>query len=56
VRRARVPLKSADEYDAFTPWRKFYRWQRGELRKLKRRISKRERRTKRREIKEGLAE
>lgn len=34
-----------DEYDAFTGWRQVLFWQRGELRKIKRRASKRERRT-----------
>lgn len=33
-----------DEQDAFTGWRYVLRWQRGELRKIKRRASKRERR------------
>jgi hypothetical protein len=35
---------TADEQDAFTPWRKVMFWQRGELRKIKRRAAKRERR------------
>lgn len=48
--RRRVPLKRGDEYDAFTRWRRYYHWQRGELRKLKRRLSKRERRTKGKDI------
>lgn len=50
--RRRVPLKRADEYDAFSSWRRVYHWQRGELRKIKRRLSKRERRTKRKDIQE----
>lgn len=50
MRRKRVPFRTAEEYDAFTGWRKFYFWQRGELRKVKRRMSKRERRTKRDDI------
>jgi hypothetical protein len=42
VKRARV---GGDEQDAFTGWRRFYSWRPGELRKIKRRASKRERRT-----------
>ena len=34
-----------DEYDAFGRWRHLYRWRGGELRRIKRRASKRERRT-----------
>ena len=33
------------EYDAFTGWRHVYRWRPGELRDIKRRANKRERRT-----------
>lgn len=36
---------NGDEQDAFTGWRHVMFWQRGELRKIKRRASKRERRT-----------
>lgn len=34
----------ADEQDAFTKWRRYYRWKPGQLRTLKRRSSKRDRR------------
>jgi len=34
-----------DEYDAFTNWRKVLHWHPGQLRKVKRRAGKRERRT-----------
>lgn len=37
-------MRGGDEYDAFTGWRKYYRWRPGELRFLKRRANKRERR------------
>lgn len=40
----------ADEYDAFTGWRKHYRWRPGQLRAIKRRASKRGRRRAREEI------
>jgi hypothetical protein len=33
-----------DEYDAFGRWRHIHSWGRGELRRIKRRASKRERR------------
>ncbi len=45
-------MKTAEEYDAFTRWRRVLYWQRGELRKIKRRWSKRERRTERNDIQE----
>ena len=50
VRRKRVPFKCADEYDALTKWRKFYLWKPGQIKKIKRRVSKRERRTKGQDI------
>ena len=34
-----------DEQDAFSAWRHVYRWRAGELRRIKRRSAKRERRT-----------
>lgn len=37
-------MRDADEYDAFTRWRKYYFWKRGQLAKIKRRANKRERR------------
>jgi hypothetical protein len=42
-----------EEQDAFTPWRKYLHWQRGELRKIKRRAAKRMRREGRQEAEEG---
>lgn len=36
---------NGDEQDAFTGWRHVLSWRAGELRKIKRRASKRERRT-----------
>lgn len=41
-----------DEYDLVTGWRKVVRWQRGEIRKLKRRINKRERQDGKRQARE----
>lgn len=41
---------AADEYDAFTKWRKYLCWRPGELKAIKRRASKRERRRARAEI------
>jgi len=37
----RVPLKSADEYDAFSKYRKFFNFKRGDLKKIKRAYNKR---------------
>lgn len=42
--RDRIPM-SADEFDAFTRWRRLVSWKRGELRKIKRGYNKRFRRT-----------
>ena len=47
-------MVSADEYDAFTRWRSVHFWQKGELRKIKRRVSKRERREGKAEIQKEL--
>jgi hypothetical protein len=47
------PCESTDDYDAFTGWRRVHFWQRGELRKIKRRASKRDRRRVRTEIRSG---
>lgn len=43
----------ADEIDAFSRWRRIHGWGRGELRAIKRRASKRERRRARTEIRTG---
>jgi hypothetical protein len=47
-------IKDWDEQDAYTRWRKMLFWQRGELRKIKRRTHKRERRQSKQEAKEHL--
>ena len=44
------PIKGWDEQDAYTGWRKVMFWQRGELKKIKRRTHKRERREGKNEI------
>lgn len=36
-------MKDADEYDAFTKWRRVYHWRAGALKAIKRRANKRER-------------
>lgn len=41
----RLPLRTWEEQDAFTGWRRRLFWQRGELKRAKRRHSHRERRT-----------
>jgi hypothetical protein len=46
-------IRSADEYDAYTPWRKLYRWRPGVLHAIKRRTHKRERREGRAEAREN---
>jgi hypothetical protein len=38
------PCHDADEYDAFTGWRKVLHWHPGQRKKIKRRANKRERR------------
>jgi len=42
--RKRIPMKGGDEYDAFTNWRRYVYWQRGELKRIKRKYNKRVRR------------
>ena len=37
-------LKSGDEYDAVTPWRRILRWKAGQRKAIKRRLNKRFRR------------
>jgi len=46
------PVTSWEGEDAFTGWRKVLHWHKGELRKVKRRESKRERRRGRDEIRQ----
>ena len=38
-----VPMKSGDDYDAFTRWRRFLIWRAGEIKAIKRRFNKRAR-------------
>ena len=40
---AKRKRQGGDEQDAFSPWRSLLHWQRGELRQLKRKANKRER-------------
>ena len=40
----KIPLKSGDEQDALTPWRKFHRFRSGQVKKIKRGYNKRLRR------------
>jgi hypothetical protein len=37
-------MAGGEEYDAFTGWRKYLHWHKGQLKKVKRRSNKRERR------------
>ena len=46
------PPHDGDEQDAFSHWRRVTRWQRGEIRAIKRRSAKRDRRIARDEIKD----
>ena len=39
-----IPLKSGDEHDALTGWRKVMRWKAGQIKRIKRRYNKRVRR------------
>lgn len=48
------PLKSGDEWDAFTRWRRVVAWQRGELRRVKRAFGKRMRREAKDETRKGF--
>lgn len=41
----RIPMKTADEYDALTRWRHFLHWRAGERKRIKRGYNRRERRT-----------
>lgn len=41
----RIPLKGGDEFDALTKARRYYKWARGQLKKIKRSYNKRVRRT-----------
>ena len=46
----KLSLHSWDEQDAFTGWRRVLSWQKGELKKIKRRYSRRRRRHDKAEI------
>lgn len=52
----KLPIKSWEEEDCFTEWRKFLRWQKGVIKKAKRRYSKRVRRWHKIEINNQLRE
>ncbi len=41
----RLPLRSGDEYDALTRWRKLFHWRSRERATIKRRFRRRERRS-----------
>jgi len=38
-------MKTGDEYDGLTPWKKFYKWRSGQRKKIKRGYNKRVRRS-----------
>jgi hypothetical protein len=47
----KIPLNNGDEYDAFSKnYRKWTNWQKGELKKIKRKYNKRVRRENKKEI------
>lgn len=46
--------KSGDEWDAFTSWRRGVFWQRGELRRIKRRYAKRQRSLARLQLRQSI--
>lgn len=39
----RMPLKTGDEYDALTRWKKFLYWKPGERKRIKKAYNKKER-------------
>ena len=45
-----IPMKSADEYDAFTGWRRLLSWRSGQIAKIKRRYNKRARKWAKKEM------
>ena len=49
----RIPMRTGDEYDALTRWRKVLPWRAGERARIKRLYRRRERRTAQREIARG---
>jgi len=48
----RMPMRNGDEHDALTRWRRFIRWRKGELRRIKRTYRRAERRWLRRALKQ----
>lgn len=54
MKKPRVPLVKADEYDALTRSRHLYFWQRHERRRIKNRVNRRLRRTWRDDVREQL--
>lgn len=46
----RIPMKTGDEYDALTRWRKYLNWRAGERKKIKKLYRRRERRQAKREV------
>ncbi len=52
MKEARIPLKSGDEYDALTGWKRYCFWQPGERKKIKRGYRKRLRKSYRKFVKE----
>lgn len=50
----RRAIRSWEEQDAYTGWRRVMFWQKGELKKIKRRTHKKERREGKAEIKDQL--
>ena len=52
----RMPLKTGDEYDALTKWKKFVRFKAGERKKIKQRYNRKERQWLKKSIPEELQE
>lgn len=48
--KRKVRINCGDEQDAFTGWRRYVRWGRGEVAKIKRKFRRRERRTAKTEV------
>jgi hypothetical protein len=51
-----VPLKTADEYDALTQWKKYVNWEAGIRKKIKVKFNRRARRAVKIRIKAGIDE
>jgi hypothetical protein len=50
----REKLRDGDEYDVFTKWRKIILWARGEVRRIKKRFTRRIRRKVKQVLKESF--